>query len=156
MKRIIGGSTIALCALVACIGVAGACTAPPAVADVEHFWPTTERTEGPPPLAVGDSVMLGAVEPLQRTGFEVDVRGCRQFSEGLSVLRSRARTRSLPRIVVVGLGTNGTVTTTQIRAALRTSGAGVSSGWSPQGDRRRGELRTRRRSVPPAGAGPGA
>jgi hypothetical protein len=89
---------------------------------VEHFWPSNQRTEVPPPLAVGDSIMLGAVEPLRRRGFEVDVRGCRQFSEGLSVLRSRARTSSLPRIVVVGLGTNWTVTTNQIRAALRILG----------------------------------
>ena len=66
--------------------------------------------------------MLGATEPLQRRGFEVDVRGCRQFSEGLSLLRARARAHSLPDIVVVGLGTNGTVTTSQIRAGLRILG----------------------------------
>jgi hypothetical protein len=66
--------------------------------------------------------MLGAVEPLRRSGFELDVRGCRQFSEGVAVLRSRARTGSLPRIVVVALGTNWTVTTDQVRAALRIVG----------------------------------
>lgn len=122
-----------LCALVALAmqaGAAGALHPGPAEAaahaagcgGVEHFWPSTERAEGPPPLAVGDSIMLGATEPLQRRGFEVDVRGCRQFSEGLSLLRSRARTHSLPDIVVVGLGTNGTVTTSQIRAGLRILG----------------------------------
>ena len=64
--------------------------------------------------------MLGAVDPLRRRGFEVDVRGCRQMSEGIGVLRARAR--SLPRFVVIGLGTNWTVTLDQIRQALRIVG----------------------------------
>jgi hypothetical protein len=64
--------------------------------------------------------MLGAAPQLQRRGFEVDVRGCRQMSEGLGVLSARAG--SLPDVVVVGLGTNWTVTTTQIRSALRILG----------------------------------
>ena len=48
------------------------------------------------------------------------MRGCRQMSEGLGVLRARAG--SLPRFVVVGLGTNWTVTLDQIRQALRIVG----------------------------------
>jgi hypothetical protein len=87
-----------------------------------HFQPTKLRGSGAPPLAVGDSVMLGAAPQLQRRGFEVDVRGCRQMSEGLGLLSSRRRTGSLPDVVVVALGTNWTVTTTQIRSALRILG----------------------------------
>jgi hypothetical protein len=64
--------------------------------------------------------MLGAIDPLARRGFEVDVRGCRQMSEGLGVLR--ARKPRLPRFVVIGLGTNWTVTLDQIRQALRIVG----------------------------------
>jgi hypothetical protein len=64
--------------------------------------------------------MLGAFDSLRARGFEVDVRGCRQMSEGLSVLR--ARKRSLPSFVVVALGTNWTVTLDQVRQALRTVG----------------------------------
>jgi hypothetical protein len=64
--------------------------------------------------------MLGAIDPLARRGFEVDVRGCRQMSEGLGVLRARGR--RLPRFVVIGLGTNWTVTLDQIRQALRIVG----------------------------------
>jgi hypothetical protein len=75
-----------------------------------------------PPLAVGDSVMLGAAPQLRRRGFEIDVRGCRQMSEGLGVLSARRRAGSLPDVVVVALGTNWTVTTDQIRAALRILG----------------------------------
>lgn len=81
---------------------------------MEHFWPPKLQRKGAP-LALGDSIMLGAVEPLQRAGFEVDVRGCRQMSEGLQLLASRVRSHSLPSVVVVGLGTNWTVTTAQIR-----------------------------------------
>ena len=89
---------------------------------VQHFQPTKLRRPGAPPLAVGDSVMLGAAPQLRRRGFEVDVRGCRQMSEGLAVLSGRRRAGSLPKVVVVGLGTNWTVTTGQIRSALRILG----------------------------------
>lgn len=104
-----------------------ALSAPPAPAsaacgNVQRFSPLADRGEGRPPLAIGDSIMLGAIEPVRRAGFELDVRGCRPFSEGLSVMRARKRSRSLPSIVVVGLGTNWTVTTSQIRTALRIAG----------------------------------
>lgn len=89
---------------------------------VEHFSPVASRGEGPPPLAIGDSIMLGAIEPIRRAGLELDVRGCRPFSEGLSVMRARRRSHSLPDIVVLGLGTNWTVTTSQIRAGLQIAG----------------------------------
>jgi hypothetical protein len=86
---------------------------------VQHFSPTKLRRPGAPPLAVGDSVMLGAAPQLSRRGFEIDVRGCRQMSEGLQVLSAR---KSLPDVVVIALGTNWTVSTSQIRAALRILG----------------------------------
>jgi hypothetical protein len=86
---------------------------------VQHFAPTKLRRPGPPPLAVGDSVMLGAAPQLRRRGFEIDVRGCRQMSEGLQLLSAR---KSLPQVVVIALGTNWTVSTSQIRAALRILG----------------------------------
>jgi hypothetical protein len=82
--------------------------------------PTANSPFRPPPLALGDSIMLGAFDSLRARGFEVDVRGCRQMSEGLSVLR--ARKQSLPRFVVVALGTNWTVTLDQVRQALRIVG----------------------------------
>jgi hypothetical protein len=85
---------------------------------VQHFSPSKLRRPGQPPLAVGDSVMLGAAQQLRRRGFEVDVRGCRQMSEGLRLIASRP----LPDVVLIGLGTNWTVTTAQIRAALRILG----------------------------------
>ena len=77
---------------------------------------------GDVPLAIGDSVMLGAVDRLVAAGFEVDAKGCRQMAEGVKVLAARGRRGSLPRVVVVALGTNWIVTTTQIRQALRILG----------------------------------
>jgi hypothetical protein len=82
------------------------------------------KPAGTPPLAVGDSVMLGALDRLVAAGFEVDARGCRQMAEGVKVLAARGRTGTLPRTVVVALGTNWIVTTPQIRQALRILGPG--------------------------------
>ena len=101
---------------------ASAPAAQAACGGVQHFQPTKLRRPGAPPLAVGDSVMLGAAPQLRRRGFEIDVRGCRQMSEGLAVLAARRRAGSLPATVVIGLGTNWTVTTDQIRTALRILG----------------------------------
>jgi hypothetical protein len=108
--------------VVAAAAVAGAPAAEAACGDVEHAWPTKRRHQGPPPLAIGDSVMLGAIGQLQAAGFEVDVRGCRQMGEGVALLAGRRRAGSLPRVVVVALGTNWTVTTAQIRSGLRIVG----------------------------------
>jgi hypothetical protein len=101
---------------------AAAPTAQAACGGVQHFEPTKLRRPGAPPLAVGDSVMLGAAPQLRRRGFEIDVRGCRQMSEGLALLSARRAAGTLPDVVVIALGTNWTVTTGQIRAALRILG----------------------------------
>ena len=79
---------------------------------------------GVAPLAIGDSVMLGAVKQLARRGFEVDARCARSTREGLGILRKRRRRGTLPQIVVFALGTNMAVTGRAIRRALRTLGRG--------------------------------
>jgi hypothetical protein len=81
-----------------------------------HYGPVASDRPGAAPLAVGDSVMLGAVPELRRAGFEVNARGCRQMNEGLELLASRRR--SLPDVVVVALGHNWTITIEEIRRAL--------------------------------------
>lgn len=78
--------------------------------------------DGRPPLAIGDSVMLGAASALARAGFEVDARGCRQWRQGVQIIRSRRRAGTLPRVVIVALGTNGAITRGGIRDALRAVG----------------------------------
>lgn len=82
----------------------------------QHHSPVANDRPGPAPLAVGDSVMLGAVPELRRAGFEVNARGCRQMSEGVELLASRRR--SLPDVVVVALGYNWTISIEEIRRAL--------------------------------------
>jgi hypothetical protein len=82
----------------------------------QRHGPVANNRPGPAPLAVGDSVMLGAVPELRRAGFEVNARGCRQMSEGLELLGRRRR--ALPDVVVVALGHNWTITVAEIRRAL--------------------------------------
>src|ERR687891_408862 len=84
-------------------------------------------------LAVGDSVMLGAVPQLRRAGFEVNARGCRQMSQGVELLASLRG--SLPDVVVVALGYNWTITIEEIRRALIILGPGRVLGMvTPRGE----------------------
>jgi hypothetical protein len=110
-----------VCAVAATVAAA-APAAQAACGGTQSFQPTELVRPGAPPLAVGDSVMLGAASQLRRSGFEVDVRGCRMMSEGVRVLAARRRAGTLPDVVVVALGTNWTVTIDQVRAALRVLG----------------------------------
>src|SRR5215208_4074473 len=57
-----------------------------------------------PPLAIGDSSMLLALPSLARVGYKVNARGCRQFAEGLRLLRDARRHHELPHLVVLALG----------------------------------------------------
>lgn len=75
-------------------------------------------------LVLGDSTMIFATPMLGRRGLEADARGCRQFSEGVSMIRSRRAAGSLPHLVVLALGANGTVTTGAIGSALHALGRG--------------------------------
>ena len=77
---------------------------------------------GTAPLAIGDSVMLGAARALSRRGFEVDARCARRPEEGLKMLRQRRRRGSLPEIVVMALGTNIPVYSRDIKRMLRAVG----------------------------------
>jgi len=66
--------------------------------------------------AVGDSVMLAAAPELQAAlpGIYVDAVAGRLLSAGLAEVRMIAAAGGLRRVVLVGLGTSGTVTTSQI------------------------------------------
>ena len=66
--------------------------------------------------AVGDSVMLAAAPELHAAmpGIYIDAQVSRQMSAGLEVVRQLAADGLLRPVVVVGLGTNGTVTSAQI------------------------------------------
>jgi hypothetical protein len=66
--------------------------------------------------AVGDSVMLGAVETLQQeipNLAVIDARGSRQAAEAIAVLRQLRATGKLGNVVVVHVGNNGPLTAEQ-------------------------------------------
>jgi hypothetical protein len=75
---------------------------------------------GAPPLAVGDSVLYDAAQRLAGYGFHSNAMVCRTMAQGIAYLQPRAA--SLPELVVVALGTNGTVTDAQIDSLLRVIG----------------------------------
>jgi hypothetical protein len=75
-----------------------------------------------PPLAIGDSSMLLALPALARVGYRVNARGCRQFSEGLRVMRKARRHPRLPRLVVLALGADASISGGQIQAAEKIMG----------------------------------
>lgn len=83
---------------------------------------TADAGLGQAPLAIGDSVLLGAAVETAAIGYDVDVRGCRQIAEGVELLRKRARTGGLPRLVVVALGSNSAFTIADVRTLLRLLG----------------------------------
>jgi hypothetical protein len=106
-------------ALAAMLLLCGAGTeAAAACGGVNHAPPVKRGGDGRAPLVVGDSVLLGAVRQVAAAGFEVDTRGCRQRREGLHVISARKRAKTLPRLVVIALGTNGSIQMSDIRAAM--------------------------------------
>ena len=78
--------------------------------------------KGPAPLAIGDSVMLLAVDPLARRGFNVNAQGCRQWRQGEAIIRRKKRLHRLPRLVVMALGTNWFITRDDIGHTRRMLG----------------------------------
>ena len=74
------------------------------------------------PLVIGDSILLGAIPEVNRQGFEVNTRGCRGWDEGVSLLRARRHAGTLPRLVVVMLGTNYSIRVGDVQRALRITG----------------------------------
>jgi hypothetical protein len=111
----------AILGLIAAAALFAAPAAEAACGGVEHYRPLKHR-RSPAPLAIGDSVMLGAVTPLRRSGFEVDARGCRSMGEGLQLLLRRRRSKSLPSVVVVALGNNFPLALSEIARARRILG----------------------------------
>jgi hypothetical protein len=96
--------------------VARAAVAPAAVAVV----PTAVRAGR---YAIGDSVMLGAKANLTARYFRVNATVSRQFGSAKSIVASGVRAGTLPRNVVVHLGTNGTISAADCRTVVRTAGS---------------------------------
>ncbi|MCW2968360.1 MAG: yrhL [Solirubrobacteraceae bacterium] len=75
-----------------------------------------------PPLVVGDSTNLLAVDPLVKLGIEADARGCRQIGPAVDILAARRHAGTLPRVVVLAVGANGAVPRSELRRALNVAG----------------------------------
>lgn len=65
-------------------------------------------------LALGDSVMLGAAADLAERGFTVDAVESRAFVNGVEVIEALAAREQLGDLVVVHLGTNGPISSTDM------------------------------------------
>src|SRR6476619_7618137 len=54
-----------------------------------------------PPLIIGDSVLLGAVDAVAKRGWTVNAHGCRSWSEGARIVRKKAEEKRLPHLVAM-------------------------------------------------------
>jgi len=93
--------------------------------------------------AIGDSVMSASAMALASAlpGIYIDAKPDRQMPAGLAILRSLAARGQLRRVVVMGLGTNYIVTTSQLQQLVQIVGSHrrlvlintyVPDGWSKQ------------------------
>lgn len=75
-----------------------------------------------PPYAIGDSTLILSLPQLHREKISANARGCRQYAEGIRMLAALRAAGHLPRVVIVALGANGSVTDADVTAALRVLG----------------------------------
>jgi hypothetical protein len=111
--------TAAALAALATLAALAALAAPPASAQCGETIDLTPRVAvgpGPAPLAVGDSVLYDAAQPLAGYGFHVNAMVCRTMAQGIVWLQQHDQ--NLPSLVVVALGTNGAVSAAQIDQLL--------------------------------------
>jgi peptidoglycan/LPS O-acetylase OafA/YrhL len=82
--------------------------------------PVRRKAPGAAVTAIGDSVMLSAAPELRNSlhGVFIDAQVSRQMAAGVAAVRNLADTGALRPVVVVALGTNGTVTSAQISQLL--------------------------------------
>jgi hypothetical protein len=73
-------------------------------------------------LGIGDSIMLSASDELMADDIPVVAKVGRQFSDGLRIARARADAGTLPKRVIVHLGTNGWVTPEDCDALVEAAG----------------------------------
>src|ERR671923_819569 len=74
-------------------------------------------------LGVGDSIMLSASDELLTYEIPVAAKVGRQFFEGARIVRRRARDGTLPKQVIVHLGTNGPIDPAQCASVVAAPGS---------------------------------
>lgn len=85
---------------------------------VEETFPSHHPRGKLPPLAIGDSTMLLALDNLSALGYDANAHGCRQYEEALQLIEARKREGRLPHMVVIALGGDGSVTHTDVGLTL--------------------------------------
>jgi lysophospholipase L1-like esterase len=82
------------------------------------------KVSGDQVTAVGDSVMVASAAALEAAmpGSYINAQVGRQMQAGLAIVQSLAARGDLRHIVVVGLGTNGAITASQIRELRKLAG----------------------------------
>jgi lysophospholipase L1-like esterase len=86
-------------------------------------WPSSASARIPHGrLGVGDSIMLSASDELAAYEIPVAAKVGRQFSEGLRIVRARAKKGTLPKLVIVHLGTNGWIDPADCEALVAAAG----------------------------------
>ena len=75
-------------------------------------------------FALGDSFLLGSTRVLTAAHVRVDAKVGRQFFEGIPELRAVARSGTLPRNLLVHLGTNGYIALSDCKAIVSAAGTG--------------------------------
>jgi hypothetical protein len=70
-------------------------------------------------LGLGDSVMLGAKSNLNAKGIKVDATVSRQYSAAPGIVRSRRNAGTLPKKLIVHLGTNGYIEPSDCNAVVK-------------------------------------
>ena len=109
--------------LLACaLAALGPATAEAACGGVEQERPRADHNLGRAPIAIGDSALLGALPQVASVGIRANARGCRQYPEGLALMRELRSQDRLPRVVILELGSNGYVTQDNIDDALNIVG----------------------------------
>jgi len=112
----------ALAALALVLAALGAGEAAAACGSAQQAKPRKDVSLGRAPLAIGDSPMLLALPSLAQKGYRANARGCRQYPEGLALMRELRREGKLPRLVVIALGSNGSISKRDIHRALHIAG----------------------------------
>ena len=79
----------------------------------------TVNPKGRPPIALGDSVMILAIKGLAKHGYHANAHGCRQWYQGVDIIKQKRRANHLPHLLTMALGSNGEVTQADINSALR-------------------------------------
>jgi lysophospholipase L1-like esterase len=73
-------------------------------------------------VALGDSTMLLSLPGLAADGFEANAHGCRELYQAVDMLGRLKAQGALPHMVVIALGSNGTVSQANLDDALRVMG----------------------------------